>query len=115
LGGGQTPSVLITDARAIAYVLQTTEIYEKPLAFRRALAQMLGAGVLVAEGETHRIQRKALNPAFGAVQIRELTGIMLDKANEVRHPPMRIVQCTNDVDRCGTSSPHISAPATQRR
>jgi cytochrome P450 len=115
LSGGQTPSVLITDARAIAYVLQTTEIYEKPLAFRRALAQMLGAGVLVAEGETHRIQRKALNPAFGAVQIRELTGIMLDKANEVRHAPSSTCPTLSAWNRCVTSSPHISAPATRRR
>jgi cytochrome P450 len=72
-----------TDLRAITHILQRPDIYEKSPNVRRALSQFLGRGVLVAEGEQHRIQRKALNPAFGSNQIRELTGIFLDKANEV--------------------------------
>jgi cytochrome P450 len=82
----QAPRLLTTDTRAIAHVLQHTDVYQKSALARRMLSQVLGAGVLVAEGEPHRIQRKALNPAFGATQIRELTGVMLDKANEVLSP-----------------------------
>jgi cytochrome P450 len=80
----QRPRLLTTDVRAIAHVLQRADIYQKPAHTQRALAQTLGAGLLVAEGDAHRIQRKALNPAFGPSQIRDLTGIMLDKANELR-------------------------------
>jgi hypothetical protein len=50
---------------------------------RRGLANVLGEGILVAEDEPHRIQRKALNPAFGPGQLRDLTGVFIDKANEV--------------------------------
>jgi cytochrome P450 len=45
---------------------------------------MMGEGVLIAEGDKHRAQRRLMNPAFGPGQVRELTGIFLDKANEVR-------------------------------
>jgi cytochrome P450 len=44
---------------------------------------MFGNSVLIAEGEQHRMQRKLLNPAFGPGQVRDLTGVFLDKANEV--------------------------------
>jgi cytochrome P450 len=48
------------------------------------LARLIGeGGVLVTEGHHHRTQRKMMNPAFGPGQIRELTGIFIDKANEV--------------------------------
>jgi cytochrome P450 len=87
-----------------------TDVYEKPAASRRMLTQMMGVGVLVAEGETHRIQRKALNPAFGAVQIRELTGIMLDKANEVRRAVRPIRSMLSAWNSCGTSWTRSSAP-----
>jgi hypothetical protein len=79
----QRPRLLTADTRALAHILTHTDVYQKPAHTQRAIARLLGAGVLVAEGEQHRLQRKALNPAFGPGQIRDLTGIMLDKANEV--------------------------------
>jgi cytochrome P450 len=56
------------------------------LLVRRFLGRALGWGVLVAEGAPHRAQRRVLNPAFGPAQVRELSGIFLDKSNEVRVP-----------------------------
>jgi cytochrome P450 len=81
----QRSRLLTTDTRALAHILQHTDVYQKPSHTQRALAQMLGEGV------QHRMQRKALNPAFGASQIRDLTGIMLDKANEVRRVVLLLV------------------------
>jgi cytochrome P450 len=72
-----------SDVRALAHILQRTDIYHKPASTQQILGRLLGWGVLVAEGEQHRVQRKALNPAFGPGQLRDLTGIFLDKANEV--------------------------------
>jgi hypothetical protein len=79
----QSPRLATTDMRALQYVLQHGDIYQKPGYMRRSLAQVFGRGVLVTEGERHRVQRKALNPAFGLGQLRDLTGVFLDKANEV--------------------------------
>jgi cytochrome P450 len=76
---------MLTDLRALSHVLQRTEVYQKPAPFARFLTRLLGGGILVAEDELHRVQRKAMNPAFGPLQIRDQTGIFLDKANQVRH------------------------------
>jgi hypothetical protein len=78
------------------------EIYHKPDFIRNELIRLMGEGVLVTEGDKHRNQRRLMNPAFGpgilfnliyhpsistpftsAGQVRDLTGIFLDKANEV--------------------------------
>jgi cytochrome P450 len=79
----QRTRLVTTDAFALAHVLQNPDVYRKPGYARRMIAQLLGKGLLVAEGDAHRAQRKALNPAFGPGQLRDLTGVMLDKANEV--------------------------------
>lgn len=71
------------DLRALSHILNKTDVYEKQDRTRRMLASICGWGVLVAEGDPHRMQRRIINPAFGPAQIRDLTGIFLDKANEV--------------------------------
>jgi hypothetical protein len=84
----QNPTLLVTDLRAVQYLVNRSDKFHKPSIVRAALAHVLGRGVLVAEDEQHRMQRKALNPAFGPGQLRDLTGIFLDKANEVLSHPL---------------------------
>ncbi|KAL0947682.1 hypothetical protein HGRIS_013770 [Hohenbuehelia grisea] len=72
------------DTKALNHVLMNSNIYQKPAVARRNLSHILGAGVLVVEGEKHRQQRKVMNPAFGPVQIRELTNIFVQKAIKLR-------------------------------
>ncbi|KAF8352245.1 cytochrome P450 [Amanita rubescens] len=72
------------DAKALSHILMNSSLYEKPEIARYALTRLLGDGLLVAEGDKHRQQRRIMNPAFGAAQIRELTGIFIDKAVELR-------------------------------
>jgi cytochrome P450 len=74
---------MTTDVKAIAHILQHQHAYDKAPAGSRPLARVLGTGLLVATGDEHRVQRKVLNPAFGPTQIRALTSVFLDKANEV--------------------------------
>ncbi|KAJ6558119.1 cytochrome P450 monooxygenase [Mycena capillaripes] len=73
-----------TDTTALNHFLTNSNIYQKPESARYNLARMLGKGVLVAEGDEHRQQRKVMNPAFGAPQIRELTEIFVAKSVELR-------------------------------
>ncbi|PCH34313.1 cytochrome P450 [Wolfiporia cocos MD-104 SS10] len=72
------------DTKAINYILTHSSDYPKPEASRFNLSQFLGNGVLVVEGEQHRKQRRIINPAFGPAQIRELTGIFVDKSLQLR-------------------------------
>jgi cytochrome P450 len=76
----------------MAHVLHHSEVYHKPWRTQKHLGSFLGFGLLVSEGEKHRMQRKALNPAFGPGPLRELTGIILDKANEVSRSHIQFIQ-----------------------
>jgi cytochrome P450 len=80
----QLPRLLTSDLSALNAILSRTDTFQKPPQAQRFLGAILGPGVLVAEGSAHRAQRRILNPAFGPAQLRALTGIFLDKANEVR-------------------------------
>ncbi|KAI0672471.1 cytochrome P450 [Trametes maxima] len=78
------PRLFTIDTRAINHILTHSAEYEKPDQARRMLSSLLGKGVLITEGEQHRQQRRIMNPAFGPSQVRELTEIFVEKANELR-------------------------------
>ncbi|KAJ7221601.1 cytochrome P450 [Mycena pura] len=73
-----------TDTKALNHFLTHSYIYQKPEPQRYNLARIVGPGVLVAEEDVHRQQRKIMNPAFGFPQVRELTGIFIAKSLELR-------------------------------
>ncbi|EJD52005.1 cytochrome P450 [Auricularia subglabra TFB-10046 SS5] len=73
-----------TDTRALAHILNNTQVWQKPGMVRRGLAQILGEGVLFTEGEQHKRQRRIMNPAFGNAQLREHTNIFLEKSAQLR-------------------------------
>ncbi|KAF7792239.1 hypothetical protein EIP86_003275 [Pleurotus ostreatoroseus] len=77
--------LLTLDTRALNHILTHSVEFQKPEQGRYHLAKTVGPGVLVAEGEQHRLQRRVLNPAFGPAQIRELTYIFLEKSIELRN------------------------------
>ncbi|KZT69443.1 cytochrome P450 [Daedalea quercina L-15889] len=66
-----------TDTRAIGHILNHSHDYAKP-----AIDAFL-LGKLVGHGDFHRQQ----NPAFGYAQIRELTSIFVEKAQQVGIQP----------------------------
>ncbi|KAF5350051.1 hypothetical protein D9756_009191 [Leucocoprinus leucothites] len=66
------------DLKALNHIMMNSQIYEKPEQSKFFIS------VLVTEGSKHREQRKVMNPAFGASQIRELTEIFVEKALELR-------------------------------
>ncbi|KAF7369408.1 hypothetical protein MVEN_00269900 [Mycena venus] len=72
------------DTKALNHFLTHSNIYQKPEGTRYNLSRIVGPGVLVVEGDIHRQQRKIMNPAFGAPQVRELTPIFVEKAMELR-------------------------------
>ncbi|KAJ7110658.1 cytochrome P450 [Mycena epipterygia] len=78
-------SRLITmDTKAVHHFLSNTHIYQKSESSRFSLGRIVGPGILVVEGDVHKQQRKIMNPAFGAPQVRALTSIFVDKSIELR-------------------------------
>jgi len=72
------------DTRALNHILTHSTDYQKPDLARENLGRLLGNGILITEGEQHRQQRRILNPAFGPIEIRELTSIFVEKAIQLR-------------------------------
>ncbi|KAJ3878890.1 cytochrome P450 [Lentinula edodes] len=88
-----THRIYTKDIKAIQHIMRNDQIYLKPPVMRNILKSILGegdpscrtgTGIIVAEGEKHKIQRKVMNPAFGPNQIRELTSTFFEKSIEMR-------------------------------
>ncbi|VDB87090.1 unnamed protein product [Peniophora sp. CBMAI 1063] len=79
-----THRLFVADTRAVSHVLTNSDVYQKPRSNTRSLMHTLGPGILTVEGDTHRKQRRTLNPAFGLAHLRELTTIFDDKAIQLR-------------------------------
>ena len=74
--------ILVTSPKALAEVLVTKNYdFVKPGLFRQGLARILGVGILLAEGEEHKFQRKNLLPAFAFRQIKALYPIFWTKCS----------------------------------
>ncbi|KAF7972061.1 hypothetical protein HWV62_19211 [Athelia sp. TMB] len=80
----QLPVLCTKDSRAMGHILTHSDIYQKPTELRNMLARIFGEGLLVVEGNQHKQQRKIMNPAFGATQIRALTSVFTEKALVLR-------------------------------
>lgn len=76
--------VLLTNPKTLAEVLSTKN-YEfiKPAHFISALGRILGVGVLLAEGNEHKQQRKNLMPAFAYRHIKDLCPLFWEKSMEM--------------------------------
>ncbi|KAL7423550.1 hypothetical protein Q5752_001130 [Cryptotrichosporon argae] len=72
------------DPVAVGFMLNHGDDFVKPAPARRQMADLLGDGVLTAEGDVHRRQRRVLNPSFSPAAIREMQPIFYDKAYELR-------------------------------
>ncbi|KAK0703812.1 cytochrome P450 [Lasiosphaeria miniovina] len=75
--------LLIASPKALAEVLVTKNYdFKKSDEFRHFLGRLLGIGLLLAEGDEHKKQRKSLMPAFAFRHIKELYPVFWDKARE---------------------------------
>lgn len=74
---------MVTNAKALSEVL-TTKNYDfiKPSTVRLGLGRLLGIGVLLAEGDEHKVQRKNLMPAFAFRHVKNLYSIFWDRSCE---------------------------------
>lgn len=66
------PRIMIGDVKGIMYILsqQVCYGYPKPEDSRKFLNDILGEGLVSAEGETHRRQRRVVAPAFSVSSVR---------------------------------------------
>ncbi|KII91513.1 hypothetical protein PLICRDRAFT_105725 [Plicaturopsis crispa FD-325 SS-3] len=83
-GLGNVPHLFTLDTKALSHILSHTDTFQKSKAMRYNLSRIVGPGVLVVEGDAHKLQRNIMNPAFGPAQVRALTDIFVAKAHQLR-------------------------------
>ncbi|GAA5837435.1 hypothetical protein JCM5353_007110 [Sporobolomyces roseus] len=77
--------LVLFDSTALNHVLLSNCYeYPKPEEVRGDLAMILGRGVLFAEGDDHRRQRRIMQPAFSPSHIRALGPVFFEHAYKLR-------------------------------
>ncbi|CCL99010.1 uncharacterized protein FIBRA_01018 [Fibroporia radiculosa] len=77
--------VILCDPKAISHFYsRETFGYVRTEVTKRSIENTVGRGVLWAEGDSHKRQRKSLSPAFSNVAVRALTPIFFDSAYKIK-------------------------------
>ncbi|EXJ80828.1 cytochrome P450 oxidoreductase [Capronia epimyces CBS 606.96] len=103
---GNQERVLVTSPKALAEILVAHPTdFTKPKATRERLWYITGRGLLLAEGEEHKIQRKSLVPAFSFRHVKDLYPVFWSKAREltdslekeIKKAPAKATRATLDI------------------
>ncbi|TRM56549.1 cytochrome P450 [Schizophyllum amplum] len=77
--------VVLLDPKALAhFYARETWTYVNLRISKIFIENLFGRGILSAEGENHKRQRKALSPAFSNTAIRSLTSVFYDSVYKVK-------------------------------
>lgn len=76
--------LMTMDPKALTYILNHSYDFPKPDEVRENVAELFGEGLLFAEGDAHKRQRRVMNPSFARPYIRELTEIFHEKSAQLR-------------------------------
>ncbi|GAA5911789.1 cytochrome P450 [Sporobolomyces salmoneus] len=92
--------LVLFDSTALNHVLLSNCYeYPKPDEVRGDLAMILGKGVLFAEGDDHRRQRRILQPAFSPSHIRALGPVFFEHAYKLRDIWTNLVKTGQDDEK----------------
>lgn len=80
------------DPTAITHVLKHTTVYEKPWQSRQLIISLIGCGMLAAEGQVHKRQRRVATPAFSIQNMRELVPLVFSKGCLLKARWLHIVE-----------------------
>ena len=103
----------IADPRAIFQILHSCDSWVKTAVNREMQALLLDRGLVWAEGDVHRRQRKALTPAFGLNEAKALMPRFLLVANRVRDEAAGVF-CHDVSSFFGIQSPNFNYPISSR-
>ncbi|TVY62299.1 Cytochrome P450 monooxygenase FUM15, partial [Lachnellula suecica] len=83
MGMFNSERLVVVSPKALSEVL-TTSSYDfiKPSNVTTTLGRVLGVGVLLAEGDEHKFQRKNLMPAFAFRHVKDLYPVFWEKSRE---------------------------------
>lgn len=84
LGAFNQERVVVCSPKTLAEVLVTNSYaFAKPYSLRWSIGRIVGVGLLLADGDVHRAQRRMLMPAFSFRHIKDLYPLFWSKGCEV--------------------------------
>ncbi|KAF5665631.1 cytochrome P-450 monooxygenase [Fusarium denticulatum] len=84
LGFFNAERIVLTSPDALYEVLVTQNYsFPKPASLRETAGRFLGIGLILSEGDAHKLQRKSMNPAFAPRNIKALYPLFWDKTREM--------------------------------
>ncbi|KAJ3820355.1 cytochrome P450 [Lentinula raphanica] len=81
----QPDIIVINDVAAMQYIFQNAYTYVKAPAFRPIIKRLIGNGIVYAEGEEHKHQRKLLAPAFTSNAVKAMSDDIFACADKMIH------------------------------
>jgi hypothetical protein len=84
--------LLTLDPVSLAHVLKHSTMYEKPWQSRRLITGLIGCGMLAAEGQVHKRQRRVATPAFSIQNLKALVPVIFRKGEELKDRWMHIIE-----------------------
>ncbi|KAJ7901734.1 cytochrome P450 [Mycena olivaceomarginata] len=94
--------LLTLDPVSFTHIVKNTAIYEKPWQSRRLITSLIGCGMLSAEGQVHKRQRRVALPAFSGQNMRSLVDISFKKGIQLRDAWVDVLGSTTSarIDVC---------------
>jgi len=94
--------LLVTSPKALSEVLVTHSYdFQKPSSLTWSIGRILGIGLVIAEGNEHKIQRKNLNPAFAFRHVKDLYPVFWEKGVEGMHAIAEVVRAGLEARKSG--------------
>ncbi|KAJ3991976.1 cytochrome P450 [Lentinula boryana] len=81
----QPDIVVVNDTLAAQHIFQNAYTYVKAPAFRPIIARLIGSGIVYAEGEEHKYQRRLLAPAFTSNAVKAMSDDIFACADKMSH------------------------------
>ncbi|KAJ7688249.1 cytochrome P450 [Mycena rosella] len=89
--------IVLTDPKALAHFYQSERsVYVKTENDRLFIDKIFGRGIVWAEGDVHKRQRKALTPGFSNAAIRRLTSVFYDSTYKLKTLWDTMLETTSD-------------------
>lgn len=88
--------LLITDPVGLHHILVTNSYnWPKPDQIRGEFKRIVGTGLLFAEGDDHRCQKRIITPAFASSHLKQLLPVFFENAHILRNKWNDLVDCSH--------------------
>jgi len=80
---------MVSDPKAIQHIYMNSRSFVRQKHSRSLLRMLFGPALSIADPDDHKRQRKVMQPAFGAPQLRNLFPVFIRHSQKV-YPPSEI-------------------------